>query len=1243
MIIYKTPDYHGNLNTKEVEGSFLVTKSHDGRTLAIQEIDLVKAGQKTKWGEVVKIDDSFVYFDTGKKTTKERINTKLIKSHIPKIATEDIEGTYLTPYGAKVNLENNTADIRTVITNPDSIVANRKEVILSKGQYSVFLSKKLSNAIVKSIEIIKKEEVEEEKIEEVVKIKADPKAKVNVFGKGLNLNFATNLFNKTPKVESEQKINTGVNWNQKGGEKPGHKYIQRKPNKTGDGYIYLYELPNGKKQWQDEDGKEVDEKDTDTGGTEKAFLDLNNFPKIEQGDFISYAGKTAEVLKTSDHFVAVNIEGKSEIINKWEYLDRTTNWNVYKEGEEISHNNEKKKIIQKADNVMIVEGKDGAKHVIERPQPIQKTEATQSVPLKPHYSETEKYNEFQKYSNTGGMGVVSDLVTVKYAKLGDTQHKIVWSYDPETELIDSTINGENLTVNYGGKEYNVMDVIDNGETYIVTEAETDEWKKLPVRLLSEVQEDETQIEEDGFRDYATTSPRYSRVLPETQDKEQNVKPKQDEEYSLFDDLFGDEPNNDNKQDEQESLLGNEEKPADEPKTWQEKLDFDPKEIDRKVAINRGDEQHITFHKKDGTKSEGVFSRQEENEITDYIHKMKMNEFINEKVVKRPSTQRTEQGTTEKPKSKRALAQEEKARKLEEDNRIKEENAKQKEEIQRKREKQLNSQEYKDWQKELSKHWGDEFKIQNNPFFATTEAEIDGMKFKFTRKFGESEVKVEGAFDTVDFRGKERKITNIKSNRFGNDSTVEQETKDRDTYIVMDGNELVSVHQLKEENGKNIFRSTKNRGLQSNKGIQKALIQQEPYNVIYEVIEAEDLRTSHIRSGGGFMKDPTYNLPQNRTYKESSDMAKVEKIATAPIFDLLSENPSVIDGAPTVTEDYQAVAGNGRGMGIKAGYEINDSYKYKDDLIKNAEKLGFNGEEISKMKKPVLVRKFVGVTNEEAAGLAGKTNTSNMAEQTPFEKASAKVNSMKPNIRNAVVERINGTIGNMIENGEKMSIDRLLRATVKNKGVDAPLAQAIGETLFSGGTISENEKTAFVNASGDYNPDALKDIVLNLALGSAAEHYSSLPKSTQENVNKISPYMITINHNGHKAVTESFTNAVKITAEYERTGTSGESFEDWLGRREVSFESPLKASKGDIAMADVMLKNGVNDMREKFNNYIVSSIEGGNFFTEQMEEGEAFEHYFVKDSEIASKFPDGINAKAEKSVFTKIFDFFRNLT
>ncbi len=56
----------------------------------------------------------------------------------------------------------------------------------------------------------------------------------------------------------------GVQLNAFGTERPGHKYIERKPDPKRPGkYIYLYELPSGKKSWKNEEGETVEGLDPD--------------------------------------------------------------------------------------------------------------------------------------------------------------------------------------------------------------------------------------------------------------------------------------------------------------------------------------------------------------------------------------------------------------------------------------------------------------------------------------------------------------------------------------------------------------------------------------------------------------------------------------------------------------------------------------------------------------------------------------------------------------------------------------------------------------------------------------------------------------------------------------------------------------------------------------------------------------------------------------------------------------------
>lgn len=132
----------------------------------------------------------------------------------------------------------------------------------------------------------------------------------------------------------------------------------------------------------------------------------------------------------------------------------------------------------------------------------------------------------------------------------------------------------------------------------------------------------------------------------------------------------------------------------------------------------------------------------------------------------------------------------------------------------------------------------------------------------------------------------------------------------------------------------------------------------PYKVKYKVVEADDLTTSHkIENGNVFTnnKYPAELQPRQRERKtmQAQLISMAGNLSPKDLMDSRNGN----QGAPVVRNDGVVLNGNGRVAATRYAYKNGTTNGYKESLIQNAEKLGLNAEDISKMNQPVLVREL----------------------------------------------------------------------------------------------------------------------------------------------------------------------------------------------------------------------------------------------------------------------------------------------
>lgn len=151
---------------------------------------------------------------------------------------------------------------------------------------------------------------------------------------------------------------------------------------------------------------------------------------------------------------------------------------------------------------------------------------------------------------------------------------------------------------------------------------------------------------------------------------------------------------------------------------------------------------------------------------------------------------------------------------------------------------------------------------------------------------------------------------------------------------------------------------------------------------WEVVEADSVKAAM-----------TEGKTQPRDRQRAASNAQIMSIAEDPDFDRLSDTSQTMDyGAPTLTEDYSIVGGNGRFEGVNLSYDTEAGQRYKQALIENAERLGLNPEQIGGMKKPVLVRRITQAADTRK--LAIQSNITAGLELSDMEQAALDAERMK---------------------------------------------------------------------------------------------------------------------------------------------------------------------------------------------------------------------------------------------------------
>ena len=139
----------------------------------------------------------------------------------------------------------------------------------------------------------------------------------------------------------------------------------------------------------------------------------------------------------------------------------------------------------------------------------------------------------------------------------------------------------------------------------------------------------------------------------------------------------------------------------------------------------------------------------------------------------------------------------------------------------------------------------------------------------------------------------------------------------------------------------------------------------PHQIQYRVVEADELNSSHIIDNGGVFANesyPTEFQPRDRT--RANMQAHLINMGNNLSPNDLLDARDVNQGAPVIRNDGVVLNGNGRTAAIRYAYENGKGESYKKALIDNAQRLGLNADEVSKMNRPVLVRELANDLTED---------------------------------------------------------------------------------------------------------------------------------------------------------------------------------------------------------------------------------------------------------------------------------------
>lgn len=1091
--IIRIPDYDGGFITKSVEGQRIVTRDANGYKIDDQPVNYIRKGINTKFGKVIDYDNEKVKLNfNGKVETADRyiFNAFLSKSHTsPRSSYKgegegvEVSGTLETPI-CNVEVTNEPNVVRGILTFPDRIITKSKNEFIFIKSYD----RKLYRVEVK-LPLVGKGLIKAITLKTIEEIKVIPLKKILIKGVSTGL--------KTVK-DTTATTSPGNRWNVRGGEKPGHKYNERRPHPSGKGYIYLYELPTGKREWRDEAGTKIDmpEKQMDYA-----------VPEFKKGDFVKQGDVIGKVEDMSDNFIAVNMQGKMKLINKKEHVEKVNEHQLYKPGMEISYEGKPAVIIQKTDNLALIKNKEDnrltvihlERHLEKQRKQFQDKKINKYSKVYQGYEDEDyhysldydkqpEYQEFLGIADKAGLGTEDPLQKKKYIKVGNNVKTVTWKYNPENRETEFLVDGvKDHPLTFMDKKFLIRDITDKGYS----------------------------LEgENGEKGLFLSHEDYERGKPEDlkEDNETVIEKTGDSVGSVI-----------ARVPKKTFHISGELSPEHEAWVEQEKARISPKKY-----LSR-------WGKGEKAREEAEAKAKVENEA-------------NQKKIKEL----------------------------------------------------LDSNEYKDFADEATERG---YKFGANKLTANKKVTVDGRKFEINKEY-----RLDGNIST-DITGPFKKLT------MGDEHFEITDLTEDKIYYNDDGKDKeISIDDLRSINGRSLFEPTKeSKGLISKNEPQKFYFGSDDSNAVsgyYEVVDAKELVASHF-PGGEINKQYSIAEAQNRDRGTPQSIAQINKIAKNPNFDFLGDNRTAQDGAPIVNQDYNIISGNARGIGVQLHYE-NKGDKYKNDLLSNAERLGFSKDEISKMEQPVLVRR-VNIDNKEAQRLGAISNTSQMLATEEREQARGKATRI-----------------------DDKTFNKISEVFKKAKGEHSSIAEYLDEVgpelvkeLVDKGIILDNEAHLYYNTEtgklDGSHKNKVKELLTQSILGESSKHFEKIPDAAREGITKGLGEIFALKGQSGDLVPH-LQNAIKILSKYNAVKDNFKGPDEFIAQDQNDAFDPLKGSKEDLAMFELLTNSKPNEIKSKIKNYV--QLMQSDMFRGGMKPDEAFDEMFkpgeVFDRIFDPKYPKGVN-------------------
>lgn len=369
---------------------------------------------------------------------------------------------------------------------------------------------------------------------------------------------------------------------------------------------------------------------------------------------------------------------------------------------------------------------------------------------------------------------------------------------------------------------------------------------------------------------------------------------------------------------------------------------------------------------------------------------------------------------------------------------------------------------------------------------------------------------------------------------------------------------------------------------------------------YALREAEDVYASH--NAHSFEGNPDYEYKNDRDYSQPQNAERI--VRQTAEFDpayLVNDNPTAENGPPIIDSRGNVLGGNSRAMTLERARRANPKLgeSYREELRRNAKKLGLDPAAVDKLKNPVLVRELVD-SGADPQTLITDLNKVGTAELRQAERAVA-------DSRRVSTKSLEDLAGRIEEQGPEGTLAKALEGD----------ARGIVDRLTEDGVLTVQERPRLMNGDGRLTAEG-KQRVSRLMVGRLfedARHFEDAAPELKAKLERVVPSVARMEGKGDWDIGDDVRSAVQLAEEARNRDVA---IDDLTAQRGMFGDRNY--SREAIAIAKLLRDGKPSEITKRFRQYAneAAMAEGGQGMLgmEPPTRAEAFDAAFGNEGSVA---------------------------